>query len=189
MAKLESTLKNMILSLTMISMGMSAALGFVYLQTKGPIAAAEKAKKEAAIREVIPSFDSVSTLKVGIGAGDTLAMTRGYKGGQLIGTAIETYSTKGFSGMIRFVVGVLPDGSINAFGGFNHKETPGLGTKMAEPKFKDQFIGKSPESFKIKVKKDGGDVDAISAATISSRAFCDGLEKAYQGLKSENKNE
>jgi Na+-translocating ferredoxin:NAD+ oxidoreductase subunit G len=187
MAKLESTLKNMILSLTLISMGMSGALGFVYMKTKGPIATAEKEKKEAAIRQVIPAFDSVSAIRVGIASGDTLIVTQGFKNGQLTGTAIETFSKKGFSGLVQFVVGILPDGTINTFGGFNHKETPGLGTKMADPKFKNQFIGKTPDSFKLKVKKDGGDVDAISAATISSRAFCDAVQKAYQVLPKENK--
>jgi Na+-translocating ferredoxin:NAD+ oxidoreductase subunit G len=186
MAKLESTLKNMILSLTLISMGMSGALGFVYLKTKDPIAASDRLKKEAAVRQVIPPFDSVSTLRVGLGEGDTLTVNRGFKSGQLTGTAIETFSKKGFSGKVQFVVGILPDGTINAFGGFNHKETPGLGTKMKEPKFNQQFIGKNPSGFKLKVKKDGGDVDAISAATISSRAFCDGVQKAFLVLQKEN---
>ncbi|MGB4293017.1 MAG: FMN-binding protein [Bacteroidales bacterium] len=63
------------------------------------------------------------------------------------------------------------------------KETPGLGTKMTEPFFKDQFNGKNPANFKLKVKKDGGEVDAITAATITSRAFCDALERAYNTLK------
>jgi electron transport complex protein RnfG len=61
-----------------------------------------------------------------------------------------------------------------------HKETPGLGTKMSDPSFKDQFIDQNPESFNLLVTKDGGDVDAITAATISSRAFCDAVERAYK---------
>jgi electron transport complex protein RnfG len=64
-----------------------------------------------------------------------------------------------------------------------HKETPGLGTKMTDPSFKDQFNGKNPDSFQLKVKKDGGKVDAITAATISSRAFCDAVGKAHKTLK------
>jgi electron transport complex protein RnfG len=62
------------------------------------------------------------------------------------------------------------------------KETPGLGTKMKDPKFKKQFEGKDPAAFTLKVKKDGGQVDAISAATITSRAFCDAARRAYQAL-------
>ena len=64
-------------------------------------------------------------------------------------------------------------------------ETPGLGDKMKKSKsnFSEQFIGKDPANFKLKVKKDGGDVDAITAATISSRAFCDALQRAYDTYK------
>ena len=64
-----------------------------------------------------------------------------------------------------------------------HKETPGLGTKMTEPLFKNQFIQKNPSEFILKVKKDGGPVDAITAATISSRAFCDAVQRAYNTLQ------
>jgi electron transport complex protein RnfG len=67
-----------------------------------------------------------------------------------------------------------------------HKETPGLGTKMAEPKFKDQFNGKNPADYDLKVIKDGGPVDAITAATISSRAFCDAVQRAYNTLQKGN---
>ncbi len=54
---------------------------------------------------------------------------------------------------------------------------------MTEPKFKDQFNEKNPAEFALKVKKDGGPVDAITAATISSRAFCDAVQRAYNTLK------
>jgi electron transport complex protein RnfG len=67
-----------------------------------------------------------------------------------------------------------------------HKETPGLGTKMTEEKFLVQFRGKNPGSFPLKVKKDGGQVDAITAATISSRAFCDALQRAYDALNAKD---
>jgi electron transport complex protein RnfG len=60
----------------------------------------------------------------------------------------------------------------------SQKETPGLGDKM-KTKWKDQFNGKNPKEFNMKVKKDGGEVDAITASTITSRAFCDATQKAY----------
>jgi len=183
MPKLESTLKNMVLSLTIISMVMGGALAFAYIKTKDPIAQTERQKKEQAIREVIPPFDSLVTEKIPDQNGDTLPITKGITKGKVSGIAVETFSPKGFGGKVQFVVGFLPDGKINNISGFNHKETPGLGTKMSEPKFKNQFIGKDPATFKLKVKKDGGDVDAISAATISSRAFCDGVQKAYYVYK------
>jgi electron transport complex protein RnfG len=77
------------------------------------------------------------------------------------------------------MAGFLPDGSIHKVTVLTHKETPGLGTKMADPRFADQFAGKNPASFVIKVKKDGGQIDAITAATVSSRAYCDALQRAY----------
>ena len=64
-----------------------------------------------------------------------------------------------------------------------HKDTPGLGTKMAVPKFKEQVNGKDLQTFKLSVRKDGGEIDAITAATISSRAFCDAIQKAYDAYQ------
>jgi Na+-translocating ferredoxin:NAD+ oxidoreductase subunit G len=182
MAKLESTLKNMVLSLTLISMGMSGALAVVYLKTKEPIAAAEKMKTESAVKQVIPAFDSIQVARVGIDTGDTLVLSYGFKDDTLVGIAVQTDTNKGFSGRVAFVVGMLPDGTIHHVGGFEMKETPGLGTKMKDPKFLNQFFGKNPSTYILKVKKDGGKVDAITAATISSRAFCDATQKAYDAV-------
>ena len=81
------------------------------------------------------------------------------------------------------MAGFKPDGTIINITVLEHKETPGLGTKMTEPKFKDQFSDKNPEQFILKVKKDGGPVDAITAATISSRAFCDAVQRGYNTLQ------
>ena len=78
------------------------------------------------------------------------------------------------------MVGFNSEGIINNTAVLEHKETPGLGTKMKEPKFKDQFMGIDPGNFDLKVKKDGGDVDAITAATISSRAYSEAVDMAYQ---------
>lgn len=181
MAKLESTFKNMLLSLLFISMGMSAALGFVYSLTKEPIEKANKMKEVQAITEVSPEFDNDPTLD--IKSVDGLDYYTATKGGEVVGYAVKSYTDKGFSGHFTMMVGFEPDGTIHNITILDHKETPGLGTKMKEPKFKDQFPGKNPGDFKLKVKKDGGPVDAITAATISSRAFCDGVQRAYDGYK------
>jgi len=84
------------------------------------------------------------------------------------------------------MAGFLADGTIHNVVVLNHKETPGLGTKMTEPKFSDQFNGKDPDDFDLRVKKDGGDVDAITAATVSSRAYCDALQRALTTLNTLN---
>ena len=80
------------------------------------------------------------------------------------------------------MVGFLPNGCIYNIEVLELKETPGLGTKMTEEKFKGQFKNKNPKNFKLIVKKDNGDVDAITAATISSRAFCDAVQRAYNAF-------
>jgi len=187
MAKLESNLKNMVFSLVFISMGMSAALGYVYVLTKGPIEKANKEKEVEAVKMVLPDFDNdpVKEMK----EIDGLFFYPATKGGQAVGCAVNTFTDKAFSGKFTLMVGFLPDGKINKTVVLDQKETPGLGTKMKEPKFYTQFQGKDPAQFKMKVKKDGGEVDAISAATISSRAYCDALNKAYQLFMKENKNE
>jgi Na+-translocating ferredoxin:NAD+ oxidoreductase subunit G len=175
--KLESTLTNMILSLVLISMTMSAALGFVYLQTKGPIEAASRQKEIDAIRQVLPEFDSDPA--EGRIDKDGVIVYNLYKEKQPVGFAIKSYTDKGFSGHIEIMAGFLPDGTIHRVTVLSHRETPGLGTKMIDPKFSNQFPGKHPGTFVLKVRKDGGQVDAITAATISSRAYCDALQRAY----------
>jgi electron transport complex protein RnfG len=188
MAKLQSSLRNMALSLTLISLGASAALGFVYEFTKEPIAVTQLNKKLDAIKKVVPAFtnnpnDEMFLLPTG--EGDSLEVYPAKNGEEVVGYAIRSYTNKGFSGHIGMMVGLTPDGTIYNINILEHKETPGLGTKVVpegtpeKPEFKDQFKGKNPAVFALKVKKDGGPVDAITAATISSRAFCDGVQRAY----------
>jgi electron transport complex protein RnfG len=185
MAKIESTFKNMLLSLTLISLGASAALGYVYEFTKNPIEVSKINKKLDAIKIVVPAFTNnpnEEMYKLPTGEGDSLEVYPAKKDGELVGLAVKTFSKKGFSGQIGLMAGFKPDGTIVNITVLEQKETPGLGTKMAEPAFKDQFMGKNPADFKLIVKKDGGKVDAITAATISSRAFCDAIQKAHNTI-------
>jgi electron transport complex protein RnfG len=176
MAQKESSLKNMIISLVMISFVASLALGGIYNMTKEPIALANKAKEESAIKEVLPEFDSLASFKVLPENGkDSVAVNRAYQGGALVGTAVSTYSNTGYGAtQIQLMVGFLPNSKIQNISVIQQNETPGLGTKMKEPKFKDQFNGKM--------------VDAITAATISSRAFCDAVDRAYETYQKKGGN-
>lgn len=186
MAKTESTFKNMALSLTLISLVASVCLGFVYSMTKEPIELSALNKKMDAIRQVVPDFNndpSSEMYKLATGEGDSLDIYPAKKDNEVIGYAINTSSPNGFSGRINLMAGFKPDGTIINITVLEQKETPGLGTKMTEPVFKDQFNGKNPAQFTLKVKKDGGQVDAITAATISSRAFCDAVTRAYNALQ------
>lgn len=180
----------MVLTLLVITLLASLALGGIYNLTKEPIALAKKAKQEKAIKEVIPDFDTLFTHKVMPPDGkDSLVFYSGYLGDSLVGVAVQTYSNEGYDPtQIQLMVGFLPDLTIQNISVVQQKETPGLGTKMADAKFKDQFMGINPAAFDLTVKKDGGEVDAITAATISSRAFCDGVRRAYETIKNEGGN-
>lgn len=190
MAKKESTFLNMVITLFVITGVASLALGGIYNITKEPIAKAVREKQQRAIKEVIPDFDTLLSYKVRPETGsDSLTFYKGLKGGETVGTAVASYSNNGYDPtQIQIMVGFRPDGTIINTSVTQHKETPGLGTKMAEPKFKDQFVGKHPSDFELSVVKDGGDVDAITAATITSRAFTEAVDRAYQAYIKEGGN-
>lgn len=179
MAKLESSLKNMILCLFLISMVMSGALGLVYNVTKAPIEASQKKSEIDALKNVLPAFDNDPTKDAK--EIDGLTYYIGKSADKTVGVAIKTFTDKGFSGRFSIMVGFKTDGTILKTAILQQKETPGLGDKM-KTKWKDQFNEKNPKDFVLKVKKDGGQVDAITASTITSRAFCDAIQKAYDGF-------
>ena len=181
-SKKESNFTNMVLTLLVVAVVAALALGSVYVVTKKPIALAQKRKQEAAIKAVLPAFDKLKAIRVPDADGaDSLLLNVATKNGDLVGVAVSTYTDKGFGGRIDAMIGFLPNGTIYNTSILSLKETPGLGTKLQKSKsdFPDQFKGKNPRTFHLKVKKDGGDVDAITAATISSRAFCDAVQRAY----------
>jgi electron transport complex protein RnfG len=143
---------------------------------------------------VVPEFDNDpgrEMLTLGIGR-DTLYFYRAWNGGEVCGIAVESFTYTGFSGLVKIMVGFLPDGTIYSTSVLEHAETPGLGDKMIKEKSFDkatglswssQFEGKDPASFTLRVRQDDGEVDAITAATITSRAFCDAVQRAYDGLR------
>jgi electron transport complex protein RnfG len=185
MAKLESTFKNMVLVLTGITIVAAVALGSVYSLTKDPIAASKKAKQERAIREVLPEYDRLEPEELvkldGFEA--PFVLYKAYKGADFVGAAVQSYSKNGFSGEIKVMVGFDIKGTIVNYAVLEQKETPGLGTKMVDwfktEKANQNICGKHAEMNKLMVTKDGGEVDAITAATISSRAFLETIRYAY----------
>jgi len=184
--KPESTFINMVLRLFVVVGVAGAVLGFVYVQTFDVIAAAKQKKLQEAIGKVVPAFDTLVVYSRMPDTGkDSLTFYEAYKNDSLVGTAIETYTEKGFSGVFKIMVGFDPKGVIIKTSVLEHKETPGLGDKMDKKKsdWSNQFNGKDPKTYKLSVTKDGGDVDAITAATISSRGFCDAMTRAYKTYK------
>lgn len=183
MSKKESTFLTMTLSLLVITLVAGLSLGFINDITKGPKAAAKLERKVNALKQVLPEFDNdvVSEVKL-IKLENVKDSTEIYIAtlkGQDAGTAIIGSSEKGFSGLIKIMVGFNPDGSINNISVLEQKETPGLGTKMKDDKFIRQYRGKNPSSFNMKAKKDGGEVDALTGATITTRAFSEAVQQAY----------
>lgn len=180
----------MLLCLFAITLVASALLGGVYVLTFDLIEAAKRDEVNAAIATVVPPFDntpSEEAIEKEID-GKRVKIYPAIKEGVPTGYAIEASTTKGFSGLIVLMVGFLPDGTIHNTAVISHSETPGLGDKMEQKKgkFSLQFKGRNPADFALAVKKDGGNVDAITAATITSRAFCDAVELAYKAFLSMN---
>ena len=187
MAKKKSTLINMLVALLVITAVSGGLLGFVYGMTKDAIAEVDAKKNEAAIQAVLP-LDGEITYKADTmtysenGVTMTFPCNLAYdQNGTFQGAAVKT-SEGGFGGKIDMMVGFAADGTIKGTSVLSHAETPGLGANMTG-KFKDQFVDKNPASFKLTVTKDGGDVDAITAATITSRAFSKAVDKAYKAFE------
>ncbi len=183
--KLESNFLNMVIVLTVIGLVAALALGFTYAKTRPEIEAASKKKQEKIIREVLDGslFDNDPLAeKYTVEGFDGLELYPAKQGGQRVGVAVKTFSPKGYSGNIWIMVGFRPDGTINRTAVIEHKETPGLGTKM-DTAWKNQFNDKHPERNALRVRQDGGEIDAITAATISSRAFSEAVQKAYEAFK------
>ncbi|MDQ1353455.1 MAG: H+/Na+-translocating ferredoxin:NAD+ oxidoreductase subunit [Acidobacteriota bacterium] len=183
--KLPSTFANMVIVLTLVSVISALALAFTYSVTKDAIAQVGVKRTLKALQDVLPEFNN-DPVKEKYTLEDPefkdIELYPARKDDQLVGTAVQTFSDNGFGGRIVLMVGFDAVARIRNISVLNQTETPGLGNKMTEPKFKDQFNGKDPSAFKMKVRKDGGEVDAISAATISSRAFCDAADRAYRAL-------
>lgn len=188
MATIKSSFINLLLTLTIVTLVAALSLGYVYQWTKEPIAQAQMAKQLKAIESVVQGYDNNPVLekyKVATPDGkDSLEFFPAKKGAELIGIAIKTKSSKGYSGEISIMVGFNMRGEIQNIFVIEHKETPGLGSKMTTLGFVNQFLGKNPEYMKLKVKKDGGDVDAITGATISSRAYSQAIQLAFDTFKS-----
>ena len=176
MKKLESSFANMVIVLTIITVIAASCLGAMNNLTAEPIAASKKAKQEAAIKAVLPEFTSLEEDNV-----NDQKIFRAYNtNSELVGIAIET-AELGFGGNITTIVGIDANGSIVDYSLLQHAETPGLGSKLVDWfKVKSDIRGADANKMPLNVSKDGGEYDAITAATISSRAFLNSINKAYE---------
>ena len=165
--------------LTIICTIAGALLAVVHDVTEAPIAAAAAKEKGDAIMAVLPACDNNPVEDaLTIDADGTLwSFYVAREKGQFVGTAFETISHKGYGGDIAIMVGINADGTVQAIEVLlGHKETPGLGAWITGDVFQGQFSGRSIADTQWAVKKDGGDIDQITAATISSRAVTDAVK-------------
>ena len=182
-AKKEASIWRLAIVLTSIALIAALALTGVYALTKGPIEKGQREKKEKALQAVLPDYKGTVRDTVLVDADNEeipVHLAIG-ENGELCGAGIETYTKKAFAGRFDLMVGFDAEGSIVNTEVIKAGETPGLGDKINKDKsdFALQFNHQNPAEFQLVVKKDGGDVDAITAATISSRAYCDAVQRAY----------
>ena len=167
----ESNLKNMTLVLGLTCLLCSAVLGGAYALTKKPIDAAAVAKTNKAVGAVLPAFDETSYESVEVD-GKTYNYYKAVKGGETVGYAVES-TVVGFGGPLSLMVGVTPDGVV-----YNTSVLCNT-----DAKFMAQWEGFDPSAKILSVKKDGGDVDAITASTITSRAYTEAVKNAVNVVK------
>lgn len=187
---MKSSLLNMTAVLFGITLIASAGVGVVNMITVEPIAEAEEAAKIEALNGVLPAFEATAAETLTI---DEMPITvhTATRGSETVGYAVETMSKKGFGGVINLMVGFTPEGGVINVNVLKQTETPGLGTKMADEdnallrSIKGQQLEqKKLVDGKLAVVKDGGDVDALTAATVSSRAYVDAINRAWMAFKS-----
>ena len=187
---MKSTLLNMVAVLFCITLISSAGVGLVNMITVDPIAEAKAKAVNDAVLAVLPEFDEKQSTELEIDAMPIKVYTA-TAAGQTVGYAVETMTKSGFSGVVKLMVGFAPTGEVLNVNVIQQAETPGLGTKMCDEgnSLISSIQGQKLESKKLvdgrlAVKKDGGDVEALTAATISSRAYVDAVNRAYMAYKS-----
>jgi len=169
--------------LGIICLAATLVLAFTYEITKPKIEAQRKAEEEAALKKIIPGADSFQEKTQG-----DIDYFEARKNGALAGYCIRV-TGMGYGGYMRIIVGIDPDGVIKGVDILEHQETPGLGAKIneirpgeSEPYFLKQFKGKQARTVTVK-----RDIDAITGATISSKAVADAINKAVNDFLSKVK--
>lgn len=183
MKKKESTLFKMVITLLVITLLSGLALGLVNNLTLKPIAKSKLNQKINALKLVLPVFDNNPVdekmlIKLENNQ-DSVEVYPAFLKDKFVGAAVIGYSKKGFSGLIKLMVGFNPDGTIFNIVVLEQKETPGLGTKIKDSTFINQYKTQNLADFNAKVKNDGGEIDALTGATITTRAFSEATQMCF----------
>ena len=166
--------------LTVISVIAGGLLAYVNGVTEGPIQEIKAKALADGIKAVLQADEATVQSTDTIDGGVAIV----YKTGK--GTAVQAVNNSAFGGSIKVLVGFDAEGNILGYNVLEHAETPGLGAKAGEwfqKGAKGDIIGKHPAKNNLTVSKDGGEVDAITASTITTRAFLGAVNSAYQAYK------
>ena len=184
----KSNLINMVCCLGAVCLVCAALLGGVYVLTEDAIAQTNAALLRESVGAVLPAGGTLSEalpLEVGGTPSEYYVSTAD---GAPAGYAVKS-TVSGFGGPLVLMVGLTPEGKVYGTSVLSHAETPGLGAKCtSDAAFIDQFKGFDPAVSRLAVRKDGGDVDAITASTITSRAYALAIANAvaaFQNIKGE----
>lgn len=166
--------------------GICAVAGFalagVYEVTKEPIAYQKKLEVIRSLEAVLPGLTTdpdsfYLDMKREDGVPVRVFRAPGDSGDTVAGTAFQVVAPDGYSGNIFIMIGIFPDGKLGGIEILSHAETPGLGNLIENESWKGIFKGRSLNDTNFKVKKDGGDIDQLTGATISPRAVSGAVEK------------
>ena len=187
----KNTIAKDTVRITLITLVAGFALGLVNEITKEPIAQQEAKAKAEACKAVFADADDFAAIEDLSGAADALEsagltgkadVNEAYeakKGGETVGYVITVTDHEGYGGDIQFSVGVSTDDTLTGISILSIGETAGLGMKATEPSFYNQYVNKQADKFVV--SKDGGDgeqIDALSGATITSRAVTGAVNAA-----------
>jgi electron transport complex protein RnfG len=185
-------MRNMIKLIAVLTLTcLLSALGLAYVNrlTEEPIAEQKRQAKLRAVKAVLPPFDNdpIKEKKELEIKGGKITFYIGKKEGKVIGVAFSQEG-EGYGGFIKVMLGITPGEEISGVEILGHLETPGLGARIEEPRFKEQFKGKSRANSKLvqgklAVRKDGGDIEALTGATISPRGVTEALNKGLKIFK------
>lgn len=174
----KSNLTNMVLCLFTVCLVCSAVLAGVYVLTAAPIAETNARLLRESIGAVLPEGGELSEPMESTLNGQTYEVYVLTDDEKVVAYAVKS-TVVGFGGPLTLMVGLTPDGVVYNTSVLSHSETPGLGAKCnTDEKFMAQWKGFDPSSKILSVKKDGGDVDAITASTITSRAYTQAVANA-----------
>lgn len=183
MRKIKSTFLNMTVIMTAVAIISAAAVTYVYQLTLPAVTENMKKAEVEAISDIFgDEFDNnpiaektAVPMKKGIKELNIYPLR---KQDMIYAIAVKSYTNKGFGGELEIMTGFYIDGTMAGYKVLNHKETPGLGSKIMENEFISQFIGLKIEGGKLKLRKEGGQIDGITSATISSKALLDAVNNA-----------